>query len=364
MASGMAIGGLAQGLAQGLNQGFAIGRMAQEREKFELERPILQANAEKAKQETAFQQDYAERLKELYAEAKGGEIQNEDGTVTTKAPMDPVQMELRASDAMKQSMLKAGLIDFKRLKEARDYSKMIEEEGTIDALQYALKNPNDQAGIREKFNAVGKIKLGEDVTIGIEQGEFGPKVVGYRSGEGGKQVKAFDQSDLLRPYLSASTMAQLDNQKEITAVKERGDNARNAASNATQLQLGNMRERAADKRLEYQENAQNQRLRAQEERDDAKARAEYARKNQDAVATIANTNVTGALRNLTAKEDQNLVIKIHREAAALAERMVADPADSYYGKPQSAFNAAFGDVAAKYKLNVATPTFTQPPKKQ
>lgn len=353
MATGLAVGGFAQGLSQGLQTGVGIftqaDRNARESERFELERPALQAAAEKGKQELAFQQDYAERLKGLYKEAEGGEVVAEDGTVTKKPPMSSVEMEVRSADLMKQSMVKAGLMDFKRLTEARQYSKMIEEEGVLEAMDYAIKNPNDQEGIRAKFNAAGKVKLGEDVTIGIETGEFGSKVVGTRVGANGKVEKVFDGADLLRPYISASTYATLQNQKDIAAGKEKGDDRRNAASVGAQLQLGRMREDAADKRLLFQEN-----------RESDRARAALEKENQKSVLDIANTNITTAGRNLTVKEDANFVINLNREAASLASRMVADKDDPYYGKPQAAFDAAFKDVATRYKVDYRNPVFTPP----
>lgn len=346
MATGIAIGGLAQGLASGLQTGFGIGRAVRERERFELERPALEAASEKGKQELAFQKDYAEKLKGLYADAAGGEVQLEDGTIQKKPPMSPVEMEIRAADLMKQSMVSAGLMDFKRLAEARQYSKMIEEEGVMAAMDYAIKNPNDQAGIRKMFNQTGKVKMGDDITIGVESGDFGSKVVGTRVGANGKIEKVFDGADLLRPYISASTYAQLQGQKDIAAGKEKGDDRRAAGSNAVQLQLGQMREKAADNRLTYQERAA-----------DARATALAAKGDQDAVLQIANTNVTSSTRGLTVKDDINFVTNLHREAAADASRMVADPKDRYYRQPQAAFDAAFKIAAKTYGVNIDAPVF-------
>lgn len=353
MASGIALGGLAQGLASGLQTGFGIGRAVREKERFDLERPALEAAAEKGKQELAFQKDYAEKLKGLYADAAGGEVQAEDGTIIQKPPMSPVEMEVRAADLMKQSMVSAGLMDFKRLAEARQYSKMIEEEGVMAAMDYAIKNPNDQEGIRKMFNSTGKVKMGEDITIGIENGQFGSKVVGTRVGANGKVEKVFDGADLLRPYISAGTYAQMQNQKDIAAGREVGENARNERSSGVQLQLGQMRERGARANLEYQEN-----------REDARVRVAAARADQDAVLKIAGENVQTNGRSLTVKEDITFFTNLNREAGSLASQMVADPTDKFYRKPQAAFDAAYKITANNYGVNLDAPTFPSLGKKK
>jgi hypothetical protein len=363
MAGLAGLGGFAQGMTQGLNNGIQMGKAAQEREKYQLERPILQANAQKAEQEMTFQQDYAERLKQIYAEGAGGEVQNEDGTVTTKPPLDPITMELRASDAMKQSMFKAGINDIKRLKEAREYSKMIEEEGVMDAMQYALKNPNDQAGIRERFNANGKIKLGEDVTIGIEQGDFGPKVVGYKVGADGKQVKAFDGSDLLKPYVSAQTLAQIEAQKDITSVKERGDDRRTALTTGATIEAARLRETAADKRQRAMDDRQDKR---DQNAFDRQSRAEAAKQLRDDIQSIqtgVTADIGAALRNSMNSIDSDRTIIINREAAALAESLYRDD-PHYRNRPNAARADASAAVLKKYGIST-DPTFVKPnpPKK-
>lgn len=350
MAGGLAVGGFAQGLAQGLQTGVGIytqaDRNARESERFALERPALQAAAEKGKQELAFQQDYAERLKGLYKEAEGGEVVAEDGTVTKKPPMSSVEMEVRSADLMKQSMVKAGLMDFKRLTEARQYSKMIEEEGVLEAMDYAIKNPNDQAGIKERFNAAGKVKLGDDVSIGIETGEFGSKVVGTRVGANGKVEKVFDGADLLRPYISASTYATLQNQKDIAAGREKGDDRRSAAGIGAQLQLGRMREDSARRNLEYQQG-----------REDRRAEAALDQGAVKDVMDLTKTNITSITRNMGIKEDSWYATAIQNEIGGFAADLVQDKSSPFYRRPQQAFDAAYKRVAQEYNINVTNPTF-------
>ena len=325
MATGIAIGGLAQGLASGLQTGFGIGRAVRERERFELERPALEAASEKGKQELAFQKDYAEKLKGLYADAAGGEVQLEDGTIQKKPPMSPVEMEIRAADLMKQSMVSAGLMDFKRLAEARQYSKMIEEEGVMAAMDYAIKNPNDQEGIRKMFNQTGKVKMGDDITIGVESGDFGSKVVGTRVGANGKIEKVFDGADLLRPYISASTYAQLQGQKDIAAGKEKGDDRRSAASVGAQLQLGRMREEREDARFRANQ--------ARQERQDARVGQVTPKDEYD--------NINKAFDNLTQSFMRNPLpgVDPYKTADVLAKARAA--ATQYYATGRVDANTAY-----------------------
>lgn len=235
MGFGMAaLGGFGQGMANGLQTGMAMGRSAREAERFALERPRLEAEAQKAEAEVAYQKDFKEGMNALMQEAKGGEFTDADGNTVTKPPMDSLDLTTKTAELMKTTMFKHGLLDFKKMKEAADFTKDMEAEGVMDAMRYALANPNDQQGIKDIFNKKGKMKLGDDITIGVENGMFGPTVVGYKTGADGKQIKAFDGTEILMPFLSKETFAQIKAQERQTAVKEAGDTTRaNIQANAT-----------------------------------------------------------------------------------------------------------------------------------
>ena len=249
---GVGIGGFAQGLAGGLGQGVqiatAIDRDKREQEKFALEKPRLEADAEKAKADLAFQQDFQKNMANLMAEAKGGVVELEDGTTQERPGLDPMDVQLRAAEIMKESMFRHGKLDFAQLKAASEYTKELQAEGVLESMRYAMANPSDQAGIRERFNKKGKLKLGDDVQISIENGDFGPTVVGYKVGADGKPVKAFDGAELLMPYLGAKSFAEMQEKRKLTAFEQNEATKRTGISAGATIESALIGERGATAR--------------------------------------------------------------------------------------------------------------------
>lgn len=159
------------------------------------------------------------------------------GSVKEAKPMDPIDFQRRAADVWKLVNAKHGKVDLKMLTESRKFDREIEQEGAIKAMQYAITNPSDQKGIRERFNKQGNLKLGDDVQIGIRNDPImGPVVVGYRVGKDGKQELVFDGfDDIILPAMGPEAYAAAKSQFKQLAIKEKGDNDRNAASNATAI---------------------------------------------------------------------------------------------------------------------------------
>jgi hypothetical protein len=323
MATGL--GGLAQGLAQGIQSGISIGKAVQDKERFELELPGLQANAEKAKADLAFQKDFQENMAGLMKEAKGGVFELEDGTTEERPGMDPLDVQLRAAEIMKESMFRHGKLDFAQLKAARDYGKELQSEGVLEAMRYAMANPNDQQGIRDMFNKKGKMKLGDDIQIGVENGDFGPTVVGYKVGADGKQVKAFDGTELLMPYLGAGTFAQMAQQVKLAQGKEKGDDRRTA------LQVGGAAENA---RLGRDSALELEKLRSADRRyeTDRKITADDARDKRtgqvtpkdeyNAFNTSFNTVFSGLSRDILDPNDKTVMAKIYSEGKSRARTLM------------------------------------------
>jgi hypothetical protein len=326
MASGIAIGGLAQGLAQGLQSGIGLGKAIQDKERFELELPGLQANAEKAKADLAFQQDFQKNMAGLMTEAKGRVIELEDGTTQSLPGMDPLDVQLRAAEIMKESMFRHGKLDFAQLKAARDYGKELQSEGVLEAMRYAMANPQDQAGIRAMFNKKGKLQLGDDIQIGVENGDFGPTVVGYKVGADGKQVKAFDGTELLMPYLGAATFAQMAQQTRLAQGKEKGDDRRTAmtvgASN-TNAQLGRdsaleiAKLGSADRRYET-----DRKITADANRE-TRAGQVTPKDEYTAFQNSFNTVFSGLSRELLDPNDKLIMTKVYSQAKARAVDILA-----------------------------------------
>lgn len=264
MAIGLgAFGGFAEGLTEGYRSGTALRlseqKDAREAEAFKLQQENAKLDLENKKRDAEYQQELKDRMGALQNELKGGVVGGEaedefgtsigkvqygsaaeaekamqaqglrfkQGTVIEKQAMDPIDFQLKAADVLKETAAKYGKIDLKMLKESRDFGRQVQSEGAIDAMKYFMTNPNDQAGAKEMFNKRGKIKLGDDVQLGMKDGMFGPTVFGYKLGPKGEKIEVFDGfRDIILPSMSpeayASTMANF----KSTEVKEKGENIR------------------------------------------------------------------------------------------------------------------------------------------
>ena len=345
---GVGIGGFAQGLAGGLGQGVqiatAIDRDKREQERFAFEKPRLKADAAKAEQDLAFQTDLRDSMGAFMAEARGSEGVDEEGVPFSKPALDPIDMQIRSAEIMKEAMFRHGKIDFAQLKAANDFTKELQSEGVLEAMRYAMANPTDQDGIRKMFNTKGKMKLGDDIQIGVEDGMFGPNVVGYKVGANGKQVKAFDGAEILMPYLGAQSFATMKQQQRLAEVQEKGANTRTGISAGATIESARIRERGESNRLIYNR-----------ERDDKTANATAIKDDLKSIASGVTSDTTGALRNQMGALDANRTILVNREVAALAERTYLNDA-RYRGRPNQAVADARSAVFQKYGISI-DPTF-------
>lgn len=271
MAIGLgAIGGFAEGLTEGYKGGTAL-RLAQQKDErdakaFELQQESGKIDLENKKRDQAYQQELSERMAALNAQLKGGVVGGEaedefgtaigkvqygsaaeaqqamqaqglrfkEGTAIEQKPMDAIDFQLKAADTLKEVAAKYGKVDLKMLKESRDFGRQIQAEGAIDALKYAMTNPSDQEGIRQMFNSKGKIKLGDDVQIGIKDGMFGPTVFGFKLGPKGEKIEVFDGfRDIILPSMSTEAFASTMANFKTTEVKEKGENVRLGAKLAS-----------------------------------------------------------------------------------------------------------------------------------
>lgn len=352
---GVGIGGFAQGLAGGIGQGVqiatAIDRDKREQERFALELPKLKADAAKAEQDLAFQTDLRESMSSFMAEAKGGEGVGEDGVPFSKPAMDPIDMQIRSAEIMKEAMFRHGKLDFAQIKAANDFTKELQSEGVLEAMRYAMANPTDQEGIRKIFNSKGKMKIGDDVQIGIEDGRFGANVVGYRVGADGKQVKAFDGSELLLPYLGAKSFAEIAEKRKLTEFEQNEATKRTGISAGATIEAQRIRGLQDDRREANRLDIEGRRLNATQ-----------IREALSSIQSGVTSDISAALRNQMNSIDSDRVILIQREAAAQAERLfLEDP--RYRGKPNMA--RADATAAALYKYGISTaPTFPKPNQKK
>lgn len=252
----MAVGlsGFAQGFAQGFNQ---TSQTLMAAEKAKRENELTDMKIAEAKKEQAYKDEIGQLYKSIATGAQGGTVGGEavdetgaslgkmqfasqaeadeamktqglkfkEGTTIQKEAKDPFQLEREFADGLKLIGAKYGKIDLQTLKAAREFDKELKSEGALEAMQYALANPNDQEGIRKTFKSKGKMEIPEDVMIGIKPGIFGkPSVYGYKLDANGKQVEVFDGfNDIILPSLGAKAystiQAQLLGSSEETKAK-------------------------------------------------------------------------------------------------------------------------------------------------
>lgn len=251
MATGLAVGGFAQGLSQGLNSGFSMAQQAdknrREQERFDLEKPKLEAEAAAAEQEKLFREKLAEGMRSLAAEAKGGETVAPDGTVTQRPPMDPLDMEMRSAEIFKQAMFDSGKLDFAQLKQAREFTQEMESKGVLEAMRYAKANPEDQEGIRKMLKKA-KVDLDPSITVGLQDGPFGPTVAGFRAGKNGKQEVVFTSAELLAPYIGAQAFAQMEEKRKLTKFEQEEATKRTGMQVGATMYAADARERGETRR--------------------------------------------------------------------------------------------------------------------
>jgi hypothetical protein len=358
--SAIGIGNFAQGLSEGYERGMRgnreLAREQREQQQFELQQKSQQLDLEAKQRDADYQAELKERMSALNTELKGGVVGGEaedefgtkigklqynnpveaeqamkaqglrfrEGTAIEKKAMDPIDFQLKAADVLKETAAKYGKVDLKMLKESRDFGRQVRSEGAIDALKYFMTNPNDQQGAKDLFNKNGKIKLGDDVQLGMKDGMFGPTVFGFKVGPKGEKIEVFDGfRDIILPSMSpeayASTMATF----KTTEVKETGDNVRLGAKLASDESIAS--------------------------RKDKTDRAKINQEDFKALNTAMNTRFTGIFRNPIDNADAARQKQIEAAVGRRAEEYLNT------GKVgvQGALDRAQADVFRDFKVDTS-----------
>lgn len=180
MATGMGLGGLAQGLANGLNSGFAIGRAVREREKFDLERPILEEQSEKAQAKMAatkqFKASWEDWTKQNKFDADGNELAPE-------LRPDPLVERAAYFNLFTKSLVDNGAMDPDQMQKMAEYGNSLKKEGISAAMAHFLKT-GDNEGSMKIYNSVGNSKAPEGTTLRAFKDESGMSDVGIFTPDG------------------------------------------------------------------------------------------------------------------------------------------------------------------------------------
>lgn len=358
--SAVGIGGFAQGLSDGYERGIKQNRdnsrELREQQAFELSQKSAQLDLDNKQRDADYQKEVQERMARLGEELRGGtvggEVEDEfgtklgkmqfatpgeadqtmkaqglrfaQGTAIEKKALDPIDYQLRAADVLKETAAKYGKIDLKMLKESREFGRQVAAEGAIDAMKYYMANPNDAEGAKAMFNKNGKVKMGDDVQLGMKDGMFGPTVFGYKVGPKGEKIEVFDGfRDIILPSMSPEAYASAMANFKTTEVKEKNENVRLGAKLASDENIAARKDKT-----------------------------DRAKLNKDAnkeLNDIVKTRFTSIFRNPLDNAESARQKKI--------EGAVARRAEEYYatGKVglQEAFDRAQSDVFRDYKVDTS-----------
>jgi hypothetical protein len=343
MATGL--GGFMQGFAQGFT---TTTKTLSDIEKNKLEAEAAKMKIDEAKSEKAYKEEVGQLYKNLAAGAQGGTVGGEavdesgvslgkmqfankaeadkslasqglsfkEGTTIEKAAVSPLELEKQFSDGLKVIAAKYGKVDLEMLKRSREFDKELKAEGAMEAMQYALTNPNDQEGIKKIFNEKGKIKLPDDVVIGLKPGAFGPSVYGYRIDEKGNKQEVFDGfNDIILPSMGAKAWSAVQAERKKVEVEQQGETFR------TGMKISSNERIAANKEGKKDEGGKQ-------------------------LTDIMKTRYTSFWRNPLNAAESNRQQAIEGEIGALAERLVAAG-----NGPLNAVNEAQSAVFKKYNVS-------------
>ena len=279
MATARGIGAFAEGFAQGYGQmseiearraamerdkqrlGLEEQRAVMDKERFALDKQQAELGMKQttmqiaaAQREEDFQRDLTKSLSDLQMQREAGyegeiidtrtgqsqgfkRFQNPDqeigamkerglafkpGTIKQVAAMDPLEYQMKFGDVFLGAHARAGKLDPKMLADARAQRKQIESEGAIDAARFFMTT-GDQQTAKDMFNKAGKIKIGADVQLQVENDPIvGPKVIGVRGGK-----KIFDMfDDVILPSMSADAYGKVQADMRKLGIEQKQENIR------------------------------------------------------------------------------------------------------------------------------------------
>ena len=336
--SGAGIGAFFGGLGEGYDAQSRINAMQARNQREAEAHGIAMQNAKlelgEKQKEIAYKDDLSKNMTALAEQAKPVEVTDPaTGQVSMRPGMDPLMLQQKAADTLKEVAFKYGKVDLNMLNQSMEFGKKIKGEGAMEAMRYAMTNIQDQEGIRKIFNEKGDVKLGKDIQIGLEQGMFGTTVVGYRVDAKGQKQQVFDGfRDIIMPSMSTETYAKIMADFKTTEMKEQGANYRSDSGNRTQLGVAGIN-KASARELKM----------AELDRADKKEAISQ-------LAAMGNSNTQSALRNPIGGMSPERTFKLQSEINAVA-RDVMDNNSNYKNNPQLAEAYARDFVYNKYGVS-------------
>lgn len=225
MATG--IGGFAEGLSQGLQSGMSMGRAAREREKYELEKPKLELEADMARRKNdaskQAQAEYSAWLKQSTMDADGNPLAPE-------AQPDDFTKRAAFFNLTQKALMDNQAMDPDQFMKMAQYGRELKKEGMADAMQTFMRT-GDQTKALNVWNQQGA-KAPEGTQLRMVKDEAGMPDVEIVAPDG-KVIGTFNQAMF---FMSADNVAKNYGDMQKTKFQEKEANKRTAISAGAQVQ--------------------------------------------------------------------------------------------------------------------------------
>lgn len=380
MANGLAVGGFFQGLGEGYDAQTRSEAIRKREEREEKESKVRIENAEldlKTKKDTiAAKEDFKKSLAALEQERAGGVtgevvdqmsgqslgnqtyfgdptsaqtrlsqngLQFRPETVKPTAPMGEATYTMRLMSLMNTYRMKTGEAKPEDLIKMAQFSKQLDYEGVQDAANYAFMNPNDTAGIAERFGKQGKMKIDPNMTFEVVQDPNMPgrrNLLGYVPGKDGKPQLAFDFNMIASTYVSAEARADIDAKYNVASAQI-GAEKSNVAT----------REKGATERVEIQERGANQRSADKNRNDREIANSKLYQERYGELYKMYTTQVNGIYKNAIAGLETDQRNALTSRVLSRAERLMTEQGKMPGAALDEAMRFTFQEAGIPLTLN-------------
>lgn len=241
MANGIAVGNFAQGLSQGLKSGLTLGREIKkeerEAEKYELEKPALEAQAERVKR----QQAALQQVDRDYSAWQQSNMFDPDGNPL--APdQAPSELVSRAAyfNIYNKAMLENQAVDPEKMAQMAKFGKELKGEGIVNAMDTWFRTGDTQKTLAV-WNSMGNIKAPEGTSFQTVTDEMGKNDVAI-IGPDGKQLGTFNQALF---FLSADNVAKSYGDDKRSIFEQKQANNRTAISAGASVEAAKLAQSGA-----------------------------------------------------------------------------------------------------------------------
>ena len=224
MASGIALGGLAQGLSQGLQSGINLGKAMIDKEKYEMERPELELKADMSRRKT----DAMKQTQEQYNDWVRANTMDADGN-PLPADQQPNEFLRRTAffNINHKAMIDNQALDSDQLLKMAQVGNSLKKEGMLSAINEFYTNGPEAA--MKTWNSIGQ-KAPEGTTLKPFVDESGIRDVAI-IGPDGKEIGTFQQALF---FMSADNVAKYTGEAKIEKMRgERAEKVANIGAGAT-----------------------------------------------------------------------------------------------------------------------------------